>query len=290
MNYKPEESSRKPKVFPVRLRTFLVPLFGAALYYGGLIIIMVVAMFSLGDNYEKYTHSIHAVAMLVLLPATIVWIILSEQLEGKRIYRRSITPAKALSAFVIALGLLGVTMAYFFLLESLSSISFIRESLEQYESLVSVEVEMVLFEKIVYVILLTIFVPIVEELIFRGIILHEFLSTMKPGVAVVLTATVFAVIHIQPIQVGYAFFCGLVISVVYVLSRSIYLTIVLHGAYNFFGSVLQVIFPQAEEWADVLALVYLVSIALGVIAVIYLKKEHLNNISVEENNAASFDG
>lgn len=290
MNYKPEESSRKPKVFPVRLRTFLVPLFGAALYYGGLIIVMAVAMLILGDHFEKHTQSVHAAAVILLVPSIIAWIMLSEYLEGKRLYRRRVTPEKAVSAVVIALGLLGVTMVYFYLLESLSSISWIRDSLEQYESLVTVEVEMVLFEKIVYVILLTLLIPIVEELIFRGIILHEFLSTMKPGVAVVLTATVFAVIHGQPIQVGYAFFCGLVISVVYVFSRSIYLTIILHGVYNFFGSALQVVFPRTEEWTGVLAVIYFVSIALGVIAVVYLKRDHVRNISVEENNAASFDG
>ncbi len=289
MSQSPNESDRAPRTSPVRIRTFLVPLFGAALYYAVILMISGISMLVLGtQRYLSYTYRINTISMAVLVFFAILWVYVSGLLEGKKIYRNRPSSLMVLSGAVIALGLLGITVVYFYLIEKVfSGLSFIRDSLDQYEDLLRVD-ELTFPEKIAFGISLTLLVPVAEELIFRGIILQEFLSTMKPAAAVILTGAFFAVVHIQPIQVGYAFLCGVVISAVYVLSRSIFLTILLHGVYNFFGSVLQTVYPESENWFEVLEIIYLAAIALSVIAVIYLKKRVYGKPETEDNHAASF--
>jgi hypothetical protein len=265
-----------------------VPLFGAALYYAVIIISSGIAMLFLGERYESHMYFVHAISMVVLIPLVIIWVYVSELVEGKKLLRRQLSPPMVLSGVIIALGLLGVTMLYFYFAETvLAPLSFVQESIEEYEALLSVG-DLTLFEKIAYSVSITLLVPIVEELIFRGIILQEFLSTMKPVVAVILTAAVFAIVHVQPIQIGYAFLCGVVISAVYVLSRSIFLTIMLHGVYNFFGSVLQIIYPASEKWLNVLGIIYFAAIALSVVAVVYLKRDIYGKAQTEDIHASSF--
>ncbi|MBN1892710.1 MAG: CPBP family intramembrane metalloprotease [Clostridiales bacterium] len=288
MSHNLNESGQMPRSSPVRIRTFLVPLFGAALYYAVILISSFIAMLFLGERYERHMYLIHAISMLALIPLVIIWVYVSERVEGKKLFRRHLSPPIVLSGIIIAFGLLGITMLYFYFADTvLSPFSFVQESLEEYEALLSVG-NLTLFEKIAYSISVTLLVPIVEELIFRGIILQEFLSTMKPVVAVILTSAVFAIVHVQPIQVGYAFLCGVVISAVYVLSHSIFLTILLHSVYNFFGSVLQIVYPASEEWFDIMGIMYFAAIALSVVAVLYLKRDIYGKTKTEDHHASSF--
>ncbi len=275
MSHSPDESNPTPKAMPIRIRTVMVPLFGAALYYAVILAVNTVAVSVLGVDFDRYRFTVHAVTILVLLPAVLLWLRFSEKFEDKRVYRESVSPGKILAGITIALGLLGITLLYFYLVEEvLSSFSFVQESVEEYKKWVQAD-PLSLLEKIMYAVTLTVLVPIAEELIFRGIILQEFLSTMKPVVAVILASVFFGIIHMQPIQVIYAFFCGAVISAVYVLSRSIFLSILLHGIYNFFGSVVPTMLPANGSWANTLGFVYLGSIVLSVVAVVYLRRSQI---------------
>ncbi|MBX2814571.1 MAG: CPBP family intramembrane metalloprotease [Saprospiraceae bacterium] len=81
--------------------------------------------------------------------------------------------------------------------------------------------------------------PICEELIFRGVILKEFLRHHPPATAIVFSALIFGVIHGIAIQVIYAFFLGLVLGWIYYRTRSLWLCFALHiinNALAFSGS------------------------------------------------------
>lgn len=91
---------------------------------------------------------------------------------------------------------------------------------------------------------LAILTPIVEELLFRGIILSAFKAYFGEKAAIVLSALVFGIMHWNPIQSTYAFLLGLVLAYIYLKTQSIYSAIIFHMIFNFMGAVLQVIFPQ----------------------------------------------
>jgi membrane protease YdiL (CAAX protease family) len=87
--------------------------------------------------------------------------------------------------------------------------------------------------------LLVIIAPITEELLFRGIILRGLLSRHRPATAVVVTAILFTVLHLNPWQSVSALFLGIVLGWFYVRSGSVAICIFGHAIYN----SMVVIFP-----------------------------------------------
>ena len=79
--------------------------------------------------------------------------------------------------------------------------------------------------------------PIGEELLFRKLIIDR---TMKYGsvVSILLSAFLFGLMHGNFSQFFYAFALGIVLGYVYFNTGKIYLTIALHAAVNFVGSIL----------------------------------------------------
>ena len=93
-----------------------------------------------------------------------------------------------------------------------------------------------------------------EEVVFRGIILifllQRFSSTKKGTYqAIVISSALFGLIHLINIfsgadvgntilQIGYSFLMGMMWAVVYLKTRNIWYSILLHTTYNFFGLVL----------------------------------------------------
>lgn len=291
MNYIQNESNRTVNPSSIRMRTFLVPLLGAALYYAGVIVVFFIAAILLGpQNTEKYQQGLNAIAMALLIPPVLIWVRFSRRYEGKKLFFTRITFAKLCSAVTVAFGLVGLTILYFLLVtKAAESAPFIADSLKMYEKMTET-IRLGAIDKWIYVGTIVILVPVVEELIFRGIILHEFLSTMKTIPSVILASAVFAIVHIQPIQVGYAFFCGIIISAVYVLSRNIVLSILLHAVFNFLGSGLQTLVPEETKLLDNLVYIYFGAIVLSVAALIYLKKNKEAEIKTEACHASVSEG
>ncbi len=99
--------------------------------------------------------------------------------------------------------------------------------------------------------------PVVEELIFRGLIVNR-LSRVMPGwLAVVLAAAVFGACHGHPVWFGYAFVLGCVFGFIDLRAGSIWPSILGHMVFNSFSQILNLL-PESEEETEVLA-------ALGVI-------------------------
>lgn len=74
--------------------------------------------------------------------------------------------------------------------------------------------------------------PILEELIFRGVILKAFLKKFKPKHAIFWSAFLFGFFHMNPWQFIPAFFIGLVIGWLYYKTKSIWPGLFIHFANN----------------------------------------------------------
>lgn len=93
-----------------------------------------------------------------------------------------------------------------------------------------------------------------EEIVFRGIFLILFLQLMKKRQwstlkAILLSSFVFGLSHMINIfagvsigdtilQMGYSFLLGMLWSVMFLKTRNIWLVMLLHATYNFFGMVM----------------------------------------------------
>lgn len=80
--------------------------------------------------------------------------------------------------------------------------------------------------------------PICEEIFFRGFLLQGLRSVMSAPWAVVLSAFIFAAVHVQPGSFFLLFVLGLLLGALRVSTRSIWPCIALHIANNALGAIL----------------------------------------------------
>ena len=103
--------------------------------------------------------------------------------------------------------------------------------------------------------LVSIFAPLFEEWLCRGMVLRGLLGTkMKPVWAIVVSALFFAVIHLNPWQAIPAFLLGCLFGYVYYKTGSLKLTMLMHFANNTFSLVMSNVdaFKDMDSMMDVL--------------------------------------
>ena len=77
--------------------------------------------------------------------------------------------------------------------------------------------------------------PFIEEVLFRGIFLKGLLQNNKPVKAIIISALLFAIIHISPYQFIGALYFGAIFGYEYYKTKSIGNTIILHSCANISG-------------------------------------------------------
>lgn len=79
--------------------------------------------------------------------------------------------------------------------------------------------------------------PLIEELIFRGLILDGFLTKYKATNAIVLSSLVFAFFHFNLYQIGYTFLLGLLCGWYYYKTRNLLTCMIIHSFNNLTGII-----------------------------------------------------
>lgn len=93
------------------------------------------------------------------------------------------------------------------------------------------------WQLLVGVLVLAVAPAVVEELLFRGIILNALLTKLKPHVAVLLSAIMFMLMHGSLQQTVYQILLGLVFGYIFVYTRKIAYSMILH----FFNNLIVII-------------------------------------------------
>lgn len=86
--------------------------------------------------------------------------------------------------------------------------------------------------KVVLVVAVVVGAPLVEELLYRGLVLRGIESRLRGWPAAVLSAAWFAVAHLQPIQFVGLFVFGVVLAVCWQRTGRLGMGIVAHAAFN----------------------------------------------------------
>jgi membrane protease YdiL (CAAX protease family) len=89
--------------------------------------------------------------------------------------------------------------------------------------------------------------PIVEELIFRGILLHKFALKWNNRVAIIVSSGIFSIFHLNSITDVFidVFVVSVVWSLLYIKSRRIIVPMIAHMVYN--AIVTLIAWPSQEE-------------------------------------------
>ena len=77
--------------------------------------------------------------------------------------------------------------------------------------------------------------PIMEELVFRGIVFGNLRKIMSTGTAIFLSAFLFGIVHFNIVQFIYAFLLGIVLALFMYKSGHMYAAMVGHIAANAFA-------------------------------------------------------
>ncbi len=86
-----------------------------------------------------------------------------------------------------------------------------------------------------------------EEILLRGIILKGLLQRISPMKAIIWSAALFGILHLNPWQAVWAFILGVFFGWIYYRTRSLWAVIFLHFVNNGISTVLPYIFPKMKE-------------------------------------------
>lgn len=115
------------------------------------------------------------------------------------------------------------------------------------------------------IIMAVFFAPLLEEIIFRGIIMKGLLNKgWQPWKAILLSSVIFGVVHGNPWQFLGAVLLGCVLGVVYLKTKSLLLPILLH-AFNNLISCLLIIYFKSESFADALKVSEYAVLGIGIV-------------------------
>ena len=117
----------------------------------------------------------------------------------------------------------------------------------------------------------SIMAPLFEEWLCRGMILRGLLvKGVKPVWAIVVSAFIFAFIHLNPWQAIPAFMLGLLFGYVYYRTGSLKLTMLMHFTNNTLALVVSQtgVFGDAQSWTEVLGEKYWIFFAISLIVTV----------------------
>ena len=95
--------------------------------------------------------------------------------------------------------------------------------------------------------------PIFEETLYRGILLKGLINKYNSKKAIVYSALIFGIAHLNVPQGINAFLLGLILGTVFYYTKSIYLCMVMHFANNLLVNF--VYYPTSEIWTTILFII-----------------------------------
>ena len=117
----------------------------------------------------------------------------------------------------------------------------------------------------------SVFAPVFEEWLCRGLVLRGLLHRMKPGWAMVISSAFFAVIHMNPWQALPAFALGMLFAYVYYKTGSLKLTMLMHCTNNTFAALIgqNEKFREINSYSEIMELwQYVTLVAAGLFIII----------------------
>ncbi len=187
----------------------------------------------------------------------------------------NIQPMKVLVLIVAGIS---INMFSGYLLECMQRLEFLKGYFEAHDALI--ETLLGGSNYILVFVGTALVAPIIEEIIFRGLILNELKKVMTVTGAVILQGILFGVYHLQVIQGAYAILFGILMGLAYVWTKSIWSSIIIHVMINGTSTILSNI-PNESRFISVLenynAMIFAISLVLIIVCYLYLYKRRISS-------------
>jgi membrane protease YdiL (CAAX protease family) len=177
--------------------------------------------------------------LLAILP--FIWLLgmhLTQRINARFFFSDVIKPFTWGRLFLIWLSLLIASYG----LEGLTNVAIARFSPAYAEELFAQEIlddDLSLSLNVMTIVLATVVGPMMEEIVFRGLLLQRLMIKYGPSAAILASSFLFGILHFESWVSATLF--GLVMSLVYLASRNLWVPIILHIANNVVSVVLNVV-------------------------------------------------
>ena len=190
----------------------------------------------------------------------------------------------SLGAFSMAVIVSIATMAMAFLADSLNVL--MPEAPEWFEKAMEQIMDAPVWITLISV---SVFAPLFEEWLCRGMVLRGLLQKTHPASAILVSAAFFAVLHMNPWQALPAFLLGILFGYVYYKTGSLKLTMLMHCVNNTMAVVFSKIpsLEEAEGFADVLSPWAYAGVLAACVAFVAATAVVLRNIPFSKDDARS---
>ncbi len=176
----------------------------------------------------------------------IVLINKSFKTNGKILYTEDISKKKYLAGIGLMVGYIFITYGVFDIF--LYSMPTLNDGLYQYLE------EYLLNTSYIFIFISTcIIAPIFEEILYRGVLLNGLLKKYNYKKAIIYSALIFGIAHMNLPQGVNVFFLGVIIGLAYYYTRSIYLCMAMHFVNNFLVNF--VVYPESKLWTAILFII-----------------------------------
>lgn len=122
----------------------------------------------------------------------------------------------------------------------------IQEHMPELPNIVEGEFDMIMKDRWGYLVV-GLLAPLAEEMVFRGAVLRSLLRWKEnPWIGIVISAVLFAVIHMNPAQMPHAFLIGLLLGWLYYRTDSIVPGVMYHWVNNTVAYVMYNLYPNPD--------------------------------------------
>lgn len=221
---------------------------------------------------EKYT--LHMTIAFQVITVLCVWLICKIKKCKLRVEANMIKVGKY---SVLWLAVLGVSLAAFV---STFMTTFVSEDImAAYNEVASVSLGGPIVIQLISTVLLA---PIMEEIVYRGMVLSRFQKAMPTPVAVLLCCVLFGLAHGQIVWITYATVVGIILSAIALREKSTLASIWLHMVFNAIGFGIGYL-PLEDTGIKIICAV---SFVLMTAAFVMIFKKRTEEEQIVENMAA----
>ncbi len=220
---------------------------------------------------------------LAILPIYLIYIYFAKRKRPETVFIRRAGVLDLLPSIAIMVGTMGLTNLYFVLLTQIAETNgFVARLMREYEELSSLAFSTET-DYLWLILGIGIAAPVVEELLFRGIIQGELRHAMPEWAAVVIQAILFAAFHMQPIQSSYVLLPGLMLGAAYAWTKSLWVPIIMHIFFNLLGSLVPSLIQSDEMLQQIVIITEVAFVPVAIAAGVFMflrsrKKKSEQNI------------
>ena len=204
------------------------------------------------EQFAKFSYlgEVFVYAVLILVFFTIYKLVFA---KDKAEAKLSLNPTYSVKCLVAGVGVSGVSLLWIMLAEqlpalkdSLNAMNMGNENIGGGSFLGAVVVAVI-------------GAPLIEEIVFRGIVFRSLRRVSPPWVAILVSSVLFGLYHMNTVQIVYATLMGLVAGIIYEKSNNLLFPILVHVANNLVAAIQGFIpFESGDIIMNVISLIMII--------------------------------